>query len=109
MAGLCYEVVAPIAKKKTLSKLKEKFGKKVIELERNLVMCCDPEVRNYNSIYRKNYYELPHTYLAPSKGKDSKSKSKSIADSELTKTINTTPRMLKKDMSTMLDKDINFI
>jgi len=107
MAGLCYEICAPIAKKKTLSKLKEKFGKKVLELERNLILCCDPEVKNYHSIFRKNYYELPHLYLAPSKGKDSKSKS--IADSEVTKTVNTTPKMSKKNMGTMLDKDINFI
>jgi hypothetical protein len=36
-----------LAKKKTLKNLRERFVKKIVELENNLVLCCDPEVSNH--------------------------------------------------------------
>lgn len=82
IASITFEICSALAKKKTLIKLRERFLKKVQDLEKNLVLCCDPEVEGYYSNYRKNYYELPNINLMSTKrNKSSKSKT-SIADSD---------------------------
>ena len=65
------------------SKFRSNFKKKIKSLERNFEKCCDPSVKNYASIYRKNYYELPADYLVPKKfdaGSDSEEMVKNKVD-----------------------------
>ena len=55
-------------------------------MERNFQKCCDPTVKNYASIYRKNYYELPADYLVPKKfdaGSDSEEIEKNKVNMQL--------------------------
>ena len=99
-----------MAKKKTLLKLRERFKKKVTDLEKNLVMCCDPEVQNYQSAYRKNYYEMPNEYLVAKRSKSQHGTS--VADSELTRQMGQSKiskKAAEEIQPTLLERSVNHI
>ena len=58
--------------KKQFPKFRATFKKRIEALERNLQQCCDPEVTDYQSYFRKNYYELPKDYIMAKSMRDEK-------------------------------------
>ena len=68
MATITYEVCSNLAnKEKIYKKFRGNFKKKVKVLEKNFQKCTDPSIKDYESVYRKNFYELPADYLIPKK------------------------------------------
>ena len=67
IASISFEVGLGAIMKKQFPKYRNNFKKRIRMLEKNYQDCSDPFIEGYNSIYRKNNYELPDEYLNPTK------------------------------------------
>lgn len=90
-------------------------------LEKNYQDCCDPFLFGYESIFRKNFYELPDEYVNPTQmiatstkrrssglsGSESKEGSVSPSKSLEKTKRNRIPSMARRSSRQVIDKSIN--
>ena len=89
VASISYEVCSSLVKKKDYYKFRNNFKKRIDDLEKNFQRCSDPTILDNESLYRKNYYELPADYLVPKAwANDSDEDSKPKKKNKLGTTIN---------------------
>ena len=67
IASIAFEVGQGTIMKKQFPKFRKNFKKRIDRLEKNFQDCSDPFLEGYESIFRKNFYELPDEYLNPTK------------------------------------------
>ena len=67
IASIAFEVGIGAIIKKQYPKFRNNFRKRVRALQKNFNDCTDPFLDGYQSLFRKNFYELPDEYVNPTK------------------------------------------
>ena len=67
IASIAFEVGIGAIMKKQYPKFRNNFRKRVRVLQKNFNDCSDPFLEGYQSLFRKNFYELPDEYVNPTK------------------------------------------
>jgi hypothetical protein len=67
IASIAFDVGIGAIMKKQYPKYRSNFKMRIKTLEKNYQDCSDPFIEGYDSIFRKNNYELPEEYTNPTK------------------------------------------
>ena len=70
IASISFEVGIGAIMKKQYPKFRNNFRKRLRVLQKNFNDCSDPYLEGHQSLYRKNFYELPDEYVNPTKSAD---------------------------------------
>lgn len=65
IASISFQVGMGSITKKQFPKFRKNFKARLRDLEKNFQDCSNPFIENYESSFRKNFYELPPEYINP--------------------------------------------